>query len=198
MSTPSALQPVTAWTGEGPVHIANIDCNLVRFCSSLWTQDDAFSPFPRLRGKVGMGAKWWFVQSQEVHMRNGQKRGRARELRCDMTLAERRLWSILRQRQLEGFRFRRQCPIGPYITDFACIKAGLIIEVDGGQHMGAPHDCTRDAFLRREGFHVLRFWNNEVMTNLEGVRARISFRLAEACPHPSLPPQAEEGANHEG
>jgi very-short-patch-repair endonuclease len=131
-------------------------------------------------------------------MRNGQKRDRARELRRDMTLAEHRLWSILRQRQLDGFRFRRQHPIGPYIADFACLEMGLIIEADGGQHMDAATDAARSAFLRNKGFEVLRFWNNEIMTNLEGVRARISSRLADACPHPNLHPQAEEGADLEG
>ncbi|MEO8365369.1 MAG: DUF559 domain-containing protein [Pseudoxanthomonas sp.] len=128
-------------------------------------------------------------------MRNGQKRDRARELRRGMTLAERRLWNILRLRRLDGFRFRRQCPIGPYIADFACVEARLVAEVDGGQHMDCTTDGSRDAFLRRKGFHVLRFWNNELMANLEGVRALIAQRLAEACPPPSLPPQAEEGAD---
>ena len=69
-------------------------------------------------------------------MRQGQKRDRARELRRDMTLAERRLWDLLRSRQMDGFRFRRQMPIGPYIADFCCLQTRLIIEVDGGQHPG--------------------------------------------------------------
>lgn len=131
-------------------------------------------------------------------MRQGQKRNRARELRRAMTLAERRLWSILCLRQLEGFRFRRQHPVGPYIADFACLEAGLIIEVDGGQHMDAASDRHRHAFLQREGFHILRFWNNEVMTNLEGVRVLILRRLPDTRPHPSLPPRAGEGADTEG
>lgn len=119
-------------------------------------------------------------------MRKGQKRNRARELRKDMTPAERRLWTILQGRQLEGFRFRRQCPIGPYIADFACLEAKLLIEVDGGQHMDAVADVRRDTFLSREGFRVLRFWNNEVMTNLEGVRALIVSRLADSHPCPAF------------
>jgi len=110
-------------------------------------------------------------------MRQGQKRNRARELRKDMTPAERRLWTILQRRQIEGFHFRRQCPIGRYIADFACLEARLLIEVDGGQHMDAAADVRRDTFLREEGFQVLRFWNNEVMTNLEGVRALVVSRL---------------------
>lgn len=96
-------------------------------------------------------------------MRQGQQRDRARELRRDMTLAERKLWGVIRDLQLDGFRFRRQHPIGPYIADFACMEAGLIVEVDGGQHMCAETDRARDAFLREKGFHVLCFWNNEVM-----------------------------------
>ena len=119
-------------------------------------------------------------------MRKGQKPDRARELRKDMTPAERRLWTILQGRQLEGYRFRRQCPVGPYIADFACLEANLLLEVDGGQHMDAVVDVRRDTFLRREGFHVLRFWNNEVMTNLEGVRALIVSRLADSHPCPAF------------
>ncbi len=119
-------------------------------------------------------------------MRKGQKRNRARELRRDMTPAERRLWTILQRRQIEGFRFRRQCPVGPYIADFACLEARLLIEVDGGQHMDEAGDVRRDTFLRREGFRVLRFWNNEVMTNLEGVRALIVSRLADSHPCPAF------------
>ena len=131
-------------------------------------------------------------------MRNGQKRDRARELRRDMTLAERRLWNVLKLRQMEGFRFRRQHPIGPYIADFACLEAGLVIEVDGGQHAESRIDHVRDAFMQGKGFKVLRFWNNEVMANPEGVCSVIAHALAERCPHPSLPPQAEEGAEPEG
>lgn len=119
-------------------------------------------------------------------MRKGQKRDRARELRKDMTPAERRLWGILQRRQVEGFRFRRQCPIGPYIAVFACLEANLLLEVDGGQHVDAVVDVRRDIFLRREGFHVLRFWNNEAMTNLEGVRALIVSRLADSHPCPAF------------
>ena len=134
-------------------------------------------------------------------MRNTAKRDRARELRQDMTLAERQLWQVLKQRQLEGHRFRRQHPIGPYIADFACLEAGVVIEVDGGQHHGSEEDRRRDRYLSRIGFKVLRFWNNDVVANLEGVRALIAQCLAERCPHPSLPPfplGTEEGAEPEG
>ncbi|TWT20163.1 endonuclease domain-containing protein [Luteimonas marina] len=115
-------------------------------------------------------------------MRQGQKRDRARELRRDMTDAERRLWRCLRLRQLDGFRFRRQVLVGPYIADFACLEAELLVEVDGGQHDGAEGDPVRDAFLRRHGFRILRFWNNEVLADLEGVCEVIQHRLAEGPP----------------
>ena len=115
-------------------------------------------------------------------MREGQKRDRARELRRRMTDAERALWRCLRMRQLEGFRFRRQLPVGPYIVDFACLQARLIVEVDGGQHAGAAGDARRDAFLRSCGFRVLRFWNDEVLRNPEGVCEVILRRLAGGPP----------------
>ena len=129
-------------------------------------------------------------------MRPGQKRNRARQLRREMTDAERRLWSILRNRQIASSRFRRQVPIGPYIADFACLEVRLVIELDGGQHDRSLSDARRDAFLRRQHFRVLRFWNNEVLQNLEGVAWRIEQELLMDCPHPSLPPHAGEGADH--
>ena len=128
-------------------------------------------------------------------MREAAKRERARELRRDMTLAERKLWQVLKQRQLDGHRFRRQHPFGPYIADFACLEAGVVIEVDGGQHQHSEEDRCRDRYMRAAGFKVLRFWNNDVLANLQGVCAVIAQVLSERCPHPSLPPQAEEGAD---
>ena len=115
-------------------------------------------------------------------MRDGQKRNRARQLRRDMTDAERRLWTCLRMRQLDGYRFRRQLPIGPYIVDFACLQARLLLEVDGGQHSGSSCDVTRDAFLRAQGFRVLRFWNNEVLGEPEAVCELILRWLADGPP----------------
>lgn len=131
-------------------------------------------------------------------MRNGQKRDRARELRRDMTPAERKLWQVLKGRQLDGHRFRRQHPMGPYIADFACLEIGVVIEVDGGQHDESEEDLRRDRFMEAKGFKVLRFWNNDVMANLEGVCSVIAQCFAERCAHPSLPPQAGEGAEPEG
>ena len=94
----------------------------------------------------------------------------ARHLRKQLTDAERRLWYLLRRKQLAGFRFRRQAPIGRYIADFACFAERLIIEVDGGQHADAQaYDEARTAWLDSEGFRVLRFWNNDVLGNQEAV-----------------------------
>jgi very-short-patch-repair endonuclease len=102
----------------------------------------------------------------------------ARTLRQNLTDAERRLWSRLRGRQLDGCRFRRQAPLGPYVVDFVCFAARLVIEVDGGQHSSrAEEDAERSSWLEANGFHVLRFWNNEVHGNLEGVLETIRRAL---------------------
>ena len=124
-------------------------------------------------------------------MRNGQKRDRARELRRDMTPAERKLWQVLKARQMDGHRFRRQHPMGPYVADFACLEIGVVIEVDGGQHDESENDLHRDRFMEAKGFKVLRFWNNDVLANLEGVCSVIAHCLVERCPHHSLPACAE-------
>ena len=94
---------------------------------------------------------------------------RARRLRVNMTDAERKLWFALRDRRFINFKFRRQVPVGPFIADFLCYDARLVIEVDGGQHAESRRDARRDAWLAANHFHVLRFWNNDVLTNLEGV-----------------------------
>jgi very-short-patch-repair endonuclease len=91
----------------------------------------------------------------------------ARQLRADATDAEIRLGAKLRRKQLDGFRFRRQQPMGRYIVDFFCPEAGLIVEVDGGQH--ADESPARAAWLKSRGYCVMRFWNNEVLANTEGV-----------------------------
>ena len=95
--------------------------------------------------------------------------GKARRLRRESTIAEMRLWLAMRGRRLKGFKFIRQCAVGPYIVDFACRERTLIVEVDGGHHADSNSDRVRDAYLASEGFRVLRFWNNEVLSNKEGV-----------------------------
>jgi very-short-patch-repair endonuclease len=95
----------------------------------------------------------------------------ARRLRLTPTDAEIRLWSRLRRKQLEGFRFRRQHPLGPYVVDFFCAAAKLIVEVDGGQH--AEDEEARTNWLEARGYRVIRFWNNDVLANTEGVLSTI-------------------------
>jgi very-short-patch-repair endonuclease len=103
---------------------------------------------------------------------------RARILRRNMTEAERRIWGILRAEQIQGHKFRRQVPIGRYIADFVSHEARLIIEIDGGQHdPSSLQEIERSAFLRAEGYRVLRFWNNEMLANLDGVHAVITAEL---------------------
>lgn len=102
----------------------------------------------------------------------------ARRLRKTATEAEIRLWSRLRHKQVDGFRFRRQQPIGPYIADFYCSEASLVIEVDGGQHgPDEASDSARDQWLKARGYRVLRFWNNEVLANTDGVVSAIRTAL---------------------
>ena len=95
---------------------------------------------------------------------------RALELRRQSTEAEKKLWQQLRNRQLNGLKFRRQAPIGPYIADFLAVDALLIIELDGGQHSArTDYDEKRTAWLEQQGYRVLRFWNNDILANTEGV-----------------------------
>ncbi len=109
-----------------------------------------------------------------------EQRDRARELRGNLTKAERVLWRRIRYRQIFGHKFRRQAPIGPFIVDFLCVEQRLVIELDGGQHGmagGQASDAVRDRVLAAQGFAVLRFWNNEVAENLDGVLERIAEAL---------------------
>jgi adenine-specific DNA-methyltransferase len=100
----------------------------------------------------------------------------ARYLRKRQTPHEIKLWRVLRDRRLTGFKFRRQFPLGKYVADFCCYEARLIIELDGGQHNIPEHmtaDREKSAFFSRHGFKVLRIWNNEIDHNFEGVIERI-------------------------
>ncbi len=106
-------------------------------------------------------------------------RHRARALRSRMTDAERKLWFALRNRRFAGFTFRRQVPIDRFIADFVCFEARLVIEVDGGQHSGSSQDRWRDRWFAANGFRVVRFWNNEVLSNLEGVLTVLSAELEQ-------------------
>lgn len=105
---------------------------------------------------------------------------RARTLRRASTDAEKRLWRHLRDRKLAGAKFRRQVPIGSYVADFVCLEARLVVEVDGGQHAVPGVDAARTAYLESEGFRVLRLWNRDVLTNIEGVITSIEQILSAA------------------
>jgi len=111
-------------------------------------------------------------------MREGQKRDAARALRRNATDAERIMWRLLRDRRLNGVKFRRQMPIGPFVADFASIEHRLVVELDGGQHAENSADISRDAFLISCGWRVVRFWNNDVMKNREGVLESLQQALA--------------------
>src|ERR1700729_2031189 len=100
---------------------------------------------------------------------SANQRSGARAMRGAPTDSELRLWRLLRDRRLSGFKFRRQVPIGPYIVDFLCVSAKLVVEVDGSPHAESLPDEARDAYLESQGWKVLRFWNNEVLRNREGV-----------------------------
>jgi|SRR6516225_6160702 very-short-patch-repair endonuclease len=104
-------------------------------------------------------------------------RDRARSLRAAQTEVERKLWQRLRSRQLNGAKFRRQHPIGSYVVDFFCLDARLVIELDGSQHGEENErqaDQRRTAYLESQGYRVLRFWNEEVMDNIDGVLEAIA------------------------
>jgi len=118
----------------------------------------------------------------------------ARELRDRSTDAERLFWSRVRAHRLSGFKFKRQQPIGPYIVDFFCSDANLIVELDGGQHATDADDSIRDAWLNGEGYRVLRFWNNDVLTNVDGVIETVMKYLT---PSPQPSPIKGEGAGEE-
>ncbi len=122
-------------------------------------------------------------------------RVRAAALRKTPTDAEALLWYYLRDRRFDDHKFRRQRPIGPYFADFACLDAKLVIELDGGQHVeAAAYDNDRTRFIEGHGFRVLRFWNNDVLTQTPVVLEQILLAL-QGLPHPSPLPQAGEGTN---
>jgi len=121
----------------------------------------------------------------------GKPRHRAKRLRKGLTETERYLWKYLRSRQLGGYKFRRQQPIGKYIVDFVNFERKVIIEVDGGQHsVYKRRDRIRDRYLRERGYCVLRFWNNEVLNNIEGV---LDVILSKLSPSPRSSPVKGEG-----
>ena len=122
-------------------------------------------------------------------------------MRANPTDAERRLWSMLRDKRMSVFKFKRQMIIAPYIVDFVCLERRLIVEADGSQHANSDYDRRRDAFLRCEGFDVLRFWNDDILGSASGVFDTIYAALGP--PHPPtaarrVPPSPARGEGLEG
>jgi len=118
----------------------------------------------------------------------------AREMRSHATDAESLLWRQLRGRRFAGWKFKRQQPIGPYIVDFVCFAARLVVEVDGGQHLESEADSTRDAWLIKHGFAILRLWNNDVLMQTDSVLEKL-LELLPLSPDPS--PARGEGRNEQ-
>ena len=115
-------------------------------------------------------------------------------MRSESSDAEHRLWQILRAHRFAGYKFRRQVPLDFYIADFVCFAERLIVELDGGQHAESTSDPRRDAYLRAQGFRVLRIWNNDLFTNEEGV-AELILSTLRSPPLPNPSPARGEGLN---
>jgi len=109
----------------------------------------------------------------------------AKRMRREPTEAEAKLWSMLRGQRLAGMKFKRQEQVGDYIVDFVCFGAQLIVEADGSQHAENGEDAVRDAWLTEQGFRVLRFWNNDILGNPDGVACVILDAAQPPLPNPS-------------
>ena len=131
--------------------------------------------------------------SKKMRFRSRSELQRGRELRARMTDAEINLWMRLRGKQIGGYYFRRQVPMRAYIVDFVCVRARLIVEVDGGQHLSATdYDGKRTAWLNSRGYRVLRFWDNDVLQRQAAVLESIRVALLAA---PTLPSPAGGGGD---
>jgi very-short-patch-repair endonuclease len=113
-------------------------------------------------------------------------------MRSNPTDAERALWQIVRAKRLAAYKFKRQVPIERYIVDFVCLRKRLIVEADGSQHADSAYDAARDAWLKAQGFRILRFWNNDILTNPEGIATAVLAALNNPSP-PAPLPQGERG-----
>uniref|UniRef100_A0A7C2WR41 DUF559 domain-containing protein n=1 Tax=Thermorudis sp. TaxID=1969470 RepID=A0A7C2WR41_9BACT len=127
----------------------------------------------------------------EPRSRQEERRTGRRQMRREPTAAERRLWAVLRGRRLDGWKFRRQHPVGPYVVDFACLEAGLVVELDGAIHQAqADYDAARDAYLAACGFAVLRLPNEVVLERLpealEAIRGQLARRQRSAGEPPGV------------
>ncbi len=139
---------------------------------------DVTYPLSRVRERVGVRA---------------DAKEKARELRGQMTEAESSLWQHFKGRRFQGFKFRRQRPLGPYILDFVCLEAGLVIEIDGGQHSDQQaYDLARTALIESQGLTVIRFWNHEVMNETPAVLEKIWQTLQALTPTLSRTQEREQ------
>ena len=151
-----------------------------------------------------MGGKSGSMPRNDEERATDRRVPRARQLRRDMTDAERRLWWHLRRLRVGEGHFRRQATIGPYFADFAHHQAKLVVELDGSGHMAqqaVANDAVRSRYLAEQGYRVLRFWNNDVLANTAGVMTMIFDVLSErlqAAPHPLPLPATRKGARGEG
>jgi very-short-patch-repair endonuclease len=128
-----------------------------------------------------------------------RKTERARELRRDPSRAERICWELIPAHRMEGIKFRRQHPIGPYFADFACASKGLVIEIDGDHHADQVEaDARRTAVMQSQGWKVVRFGANEVVQNPEGIWSAIQLLISEGAPPPLLTSPPSGGEEHEG
>lgn len=119
---------------------------------------------------------------------NSQNIQIAKNMRSNMTKEEVKLWNILRAKRFYNYKFKRQVPIGNYIVDFLCKEKNLIVEIDGGQHnekLNKIKDIKRTNYLESKGYKVIRFWNNEVWNNIEGVCSTLKKELEALCPPPA-------------
>jgi very-short-patch-repair endonuclease len=131
--------------------------------------------------------------------KNSPLKQRARELRREANPAEQILWRLLRGRRFAGYKFRRQCPYGPYILDFFCATVRLIVELDGESHLGRDEtDAVRQQWLEGQGLKVLRFWNNQIYDDLESVMEMIWSACESAVPPPPHPQPLSPEAGERG
>lgn len=156
--------------------------------------DVSLGPLSREQERVGVRGTLKLPQSIPSLSPRERVGVRARQLRANATDAETLLWQRLRSRQLAGYKFRRQHPVGMFFADFACMEARLVVELDGGQHAtpeGLLSDERRSAALATQGYLVLRFWNHDVLQQTDVVLESILCGLRERCPHPGPLPKGE-------
>ena len=143
----------------------------------------------RLNPPPDQGEVRWGLSERDADTTEGKRIHRvARMLRRNATSAERKLWNRLRAGQLGGFQFRRQFPIGDFIVDFCCRRRRLVVELDGSKHAagaGIAYDRERTRLISERGYRVIRFWNEDILTNLDGALEQIFAELRP--PPPDLP-----------